>query len=152
MHLVFVSDDIAGQKSLLLSPRRWQRHLQPRLERWCDLIHAHGLRGFYHTDGAARALIKPILDRSIDNQSILPRGTVDQVRAEVKNCLRTLAPDTKAIFAPHVTTSSLQGRLRISPPWSKLSCNPGITYHEAPHHRYISAFPFMVIPDCVCSE
>ena len=122
LDLVFVSDDIAGQKSLLISPRLWQRHLQPRLKRWCDLIHAHGLRVFYHTDGAARPLIKPILDcgvdvlnpiqhacpgmdmaelkmeygsrvifhGGVDNQSILPRGTVEQVRAEVNHCLRTL--------------------------------------------------------------
>ena len=122
LDLVFISDDIAGQKSLLMSPRLWQRHLQPRLKRWCDLIHAHDLRVFYHTDGAARPLIKPILDcgvdvlnpiqhacpgmdlaelktefgsrvifhGGVDNQSILPRGTVAQVRAEVNNCLRTL--------------------------------------------------------------
>lgn len=120
--LVFVSDDIAGQKSLLLSPAMWQRHLQPRLRRWCDLVHAHGLRVFYHTDGAARPLLKPILDcgvdvlnpiqhacpgmdrtelkrefghrvifhGGVDNQSALPRGTPDQVRAEVRECLRTL--------------------------------------------------------------
>lgn len=120
--LVFVSDDIAGQKSLLLSPAMWHRHLQPRLRRWCDLIQAHGLRVFYHTDGAARPLLKPILDcgvdvlnpiqhacpgmdraelkrefghrvifhGGVDNQSVLPRGTPDQVRAEVRECLRTL--------------------------------------------------------------
>ena len=77
---------------------------------------------FYHTDGAARPLLKPILDcgvdvlnpiqhacpgmdmaelkkefgsrvifhGGVDNQSILPRGTADQVRAEVNHCLRTL--------------------------------------------------------------
>ena len=122
LDLVFISDDIAGQKSLLMSPRLWQTHLQPRLKRWCDLIHAHGLRVFYHTDGAARALIKPILDcgvdvlnpiqhacpgmalaelkkefgncvifhGGVDNQTILPRGTAEQVRAEVLDCLRTL--------------------------------------------------------------
>jgi uroporphyrinogen decarboxylase len=122
LDLVFISDDIAGQKSLLMSPRMWQKYLQPRLKRWCELIHAHGLRVFYHTDGAARPLIAPILDcgvdvlnpiqhacagmdmaglkrefgsrvifhGGVDNQSILPRGTVDQVRAEVKDCLRTL--------------------------------------------------------------
>lgn len=122
LDLVFISDDIAGQTSLLMSPRLWQAHLQPRLQRWCELIHAHGLRVFYHTDGAARPLLRPILDcgvdvlnpiqhacpgmdlaalkqefgsrvifhGGVDNQSVLPRGTVDQVRAEVKDCLRTL--------------------------------------------------------------
>ncbi len=122
LDLVFISDDIAGQKSLLMSPRLWQTHLQPRLKRWCDLIHTHGLRVFYHTDGAARPLLKPILDcgvdvlnpiqhacpgmslvelkkefgtrvvfhGGVDNQSILPRGTVEGVRAEVQDCLRIL--------------------------------------------------------------
>ena len=122
LDLVFISDDVAGQKSLLMSPRMWQTHLQPRLKRWCDLIHAHGLKVFYHTDGAARPLLKPILDcgvdvlnpiqhacpgmdlaelkrefgsrvifhGGVDNQFILSRGTADQVRAEVRNCLRKL--------------------------------------------------------------
>ena len=122
LDLVFVSDDIAGQKSLLISPMHWWKHLQPRLKRWCDLIHAHNLRVFYHTDGAARQLLRPILDcgvdvlnpiqhacsgmdmaelkkefgsrvifhGGVDNQTILPRGTVDQVRAEVKECLQIL--------------------------------------------------------------
>jgi len=122
LDLVFISDDIAGQQSLLMSPHMWQAHLQPRLRRWCDLIHAHGLRVFYHTDGAARALIRPILDcgvdvlnpiqhacagmdmaelkqefgsrvifhGGVDNQSVLPRGTAADVRAETRRCLETL--------------------------------------------------------------
>lgn len=66
LDLVFVSDDIAGQTSLLMSPAHWKRHLQPRLKRWCDLIHAHDLKVFYHTDGAARRLLGPILDCGVD--------------------------------------------------------------------------------------
>ena len=122
LDLVFVSDDLGGQQSLLMSPRMWQRHLEPRLKRWCDLVHGHGLRVFYHTDGAVRPLLKKILDcgvdvlnpiqhacpgmdmaelkqefggrvifhGGVDNQAVLPRGTVDQVRAEVRDCLRIL--------------------------------------------------------------
>lgn len=122
LDLVFISDDIAGQQSLLLSPAMWERHLKPRLTRWCELVHSHGLKVFYHTDGAARPLLGPIIDcgvdvlnpiqhacpgmdmaelkqefgrrvifhGGVDNQSVLPRGTVAQVRAEVKDCLRTL--------------------------------------------------------------
>jgi uroporphyrinogen decarboxylase len=66
LDLVFISDDIAGQTSLLMAPARWKRYLQPRLKRWCDLIHAHGLRAFYHTDGAARPLLGAILDSGVD--------------------------------------------------------------------------------------
>lgn len=120
--LVFISDDIAGQKSLLMSPRHWQAYLQPRMRRWCDLIHAHGLKVLYHTDGAARPLLEAILDcgvdvlnpiqhacpgmdmgelkkefgsrvifhGGVDNQSVLPRGTADDVRRETRECLATL--------------------------------------------------------------
>ena len=105
-----------------MSPAHWRRHLQPRLQRWCDLIHAHGLRVFYHTDGAARRLLGPILDcgvdvlnpiqhacpgmeleglkrdfgsrvifhGGVDNQFALPRGTVEDVRREVRYCMDTL--------------------------------------------------------------
>jgi uroporphyrinogen decarboxylase len=66
LDMVFISDDIAGQRSLLMSPAMWKRYLQPRLRRWCELIHQHGLRVFYHTDGAARRLLGPILDCGVD--------------------------------------------------------------------------------------
>lgn len=66
LDLVFISDDIAGQRSLLMSPAMWKRFLEPRLKRWCDLIHSRGLRAFYHTDGAARRLLGPILDCGVD--------------------------------------------------------------------------------------
>ncbi|MBA4136046.1 MAG: hypothetical protein C0518_01865 [Opitutus sp.] len=120
--LVFISDDIAGQQTLLISPRQWERHLQPRLRRWCDLVHAHGLKVFYHTDGAARPLLRAIIDcgvdvlnpiqhacpgmdmaelkaefgervifhGGVDNQTVLPRGNAEMVRAEVLDCIRTL--------------------------------------------------------------
>jgi uroporphyrinogen decarboxylase len=122
LDLVFISDDIAGQNGLLISPAAWRRHLEPRLRRWCALIHRHQLKVFYHTDGAARPLLGPILDcgvdvlnpiqhacpgmdlaelkkefgdrvifhGGVDNQSVLPRGTPDDVRRETRHCLQTL--------------------------------------------------------------
>jgi uroporphyrinogen decarboxylase len=64
--LVFVSDDIGGQSNLLIAPESWELFLRPRMERWCDLIHSYGLKVFYHTDGAAEALIGPLIDCGID--------------------------------------------------------------------------------------
>jgi uroporphyrinogen decarboxylase len=122
VNLVFISDDMAGQKTLLMAPSHWKRYFEARLKRWCDLIHAHGLKVFYHTDGAARRLLGPILDcgvdvlnpiqhacpgmemaelkrdfgdrvifhGGVDNQFALPRGTAEDVRSEVRDCLRTL--------------------------------------------------------------
>ena len=122
LDLVFISDDVGGQTGLLISPASWKRHLQSRMQRGGDLIHAHGLRVFYPTEGAARPLLKPILDcgvdvlnpiqhacpgmdmaelkkefghrvifhGGVDNQTVLPRGTVADVRVETRRCLETL--------------------------------------------------------------
>lgn len=120
--LVFISDDVGGQNGLLISPAAWRRHLEPRLKRWCDLVHAAGIRVFFHSDGGFEPLIGPMIDCGIDvlnpiqhicpgmdmaelkrkygarvifhggvdNQSVLPFGTPEQVRAEVRSCLATL--------------------------------------------------------------
>ena len=84
LDLVFISDDIAGQQSLLLSPALWHRHLGPRLQRWCGLIHDHGLKVFYHTDGAARALLKPILDCGVDVLNPIQHACPGMDMAELK--------------------------------------------------------------------
>ena len=84
LNLVFISDDIAGQKSLLMSPGMWKHHLQPRLERWCDLIHSCGLKVFYHTDGAARPLLKPILDCGVDVLNPIQHACPGMDLAELK--------------------------------------------------------------------
>lgn len=64
--LVFISDDMGSQNNLLMSVATWEEHVGPRLARWCDLIHGHGSRVFYHTDGAVRPLLGRLIDAGID--------------------------------------------------------------------------------------
>ncbi len=64
--IVFISDDMGTQESLLLSPAAWDRHFRERLKRWCDLIHRHGKKVLYHTDGAVRPLLPQIIGCGID--------------------------------------------------------------------------------------
>lgn len=121
--LIFVSDDMGSQNNLLMSLETWEEHVGPRLKRWCDLIHRHGSRVFYHTDGAVRPLITRLIDAGIDvlnplqhrcpgmdlkalaadfgdrvafhggvdTQGVLPFGSPDEVRAETRHCLDSLA-------------------------------------------------------------
>lgn len=84
LDLVFISDDIAGQQSLIMSREMWARHLEPRMKRWCDLIHAHGLKVFYHTDGAARLLLRPILDCGVDVLNPIQHACPGMDLAELK--------------------------------------------------------------------
>jgi uroporphyrinogen decarboxylase len=66
LDIVFISDDMGTQESLLLSPAAWDRHFRERLTRWCDLIHRHGKKVLYHTDGAVRPLLPQIIGCGID--------------------------------------------------------------------------------------
>ena len=130
LDLVFVSDDMGTQTGLLMSPKIWAQHFRARMRRWCDLIHSYGLKVFYHTDGAAEPLIRPLIECGIDvlnpiqhvcpgmdparlareygkdvvfhggvdNQRVLPFGTPEEVRAEVRMLGDTLGRGTKGFI------------------------------------------------------
>ena len=66
LDVVFISDDMASQGNLLLSLPAWDRHFKPRLTRWCELIHAHGKKVLYHSDGAVLPLIPRLIEAGID--------------------------------------------------------------------------------------
>jgi uroporphyrinogen decarboxylase len=120
--IVFISDDMGTQESQLISVDAWVHHFKPRMRRWTDIIHRHGKKVLFHTDGAARQFIPHLIESGIDilnpiqhicpgmereglkkdfgdqvifhggveNQHILPFGTVEEVRKETETCLRTL--------------------------------------------------------------
>ncbi|GMV65393.1 MAG: hypothetical protein AMXMBFR75_11940 [Candidatus Hinthialibacteria bacterium] len=64
--LVFISDDMGNQNGLMLSLKTWKEFFAPRLKRWCELIHSHGKRVFYHTDGSVDQLIPHLIEAGID--------------------------------------------------------------------------------------
>jgi len=66
LDIVFISDDLGTQESLLISTGAWEEYLQPRLKRWCDIIHEHGKKVLFHTDGAARPFIPGLIASGID--------------------------------------------------------------------------------------
>ena len=64
--LVFISDDLGSQESQLISIAAYERHLQPRLKRWVELVHRHGKKVLFHTDGAARAFVPHFIACGVD--------------------------------------------------------------------------------------
>jgi uroporphyrinogen decarboxylase len=64
--MVFISDDIGTQQSLLMSPDAFNEFIFPRLKAWCDMVHSYGAKVFFHTDGAAEPLIPRLIDAGID--------------------------------------------------------------------------------------
>lgn len=64
--IVFISDDMGSQESQLISTAAYLRHFKPRLRRWVELIHRHGRKALFHTDGAARAFVPHLIECGVD--------------------------------------------------------------------------------------
>lgn len=64
--LVFTADDIGGQQGLLMSLPLWEEHLKPHHVRLNRVIHEHGARVIYHSDGAVAEAVPGLLDMGID--------------------------------------------------------------------------------------
>jgi len=64
--MVFLSDDMGSQESLLFSTAMWDRFLKDRMKRWCDLIHSYNMKVFFHSDGACEPLIERLIDCGVD--------------------------------------------------------------------------------------
>ena len=120
--IIFISDDMGMQNTMLISLESWQTFFKRRLKNWCDLIHSYGKKVLYHTDGAVLPLIPELVECGIDilnpiqhvcpgmdtaglkekfgkdlifhggieNQRVLPMGTVAEVVEETNACLDTL--------------------------------------------------------------
>jgi uroporphyrinogen decarboxylase len=64
--MLFISDDVGSQNSLIMSPDAFNEFIFPRLKKWCDMAHKYGAKVFFHTDGASEPLIQRLIDAGVD--------------------------------------------------------------------------------------
>ena len=64
--LAFTADDIGGQQGLLMSLDMWQEQLQPHHAKLNEVIHRHGAKVIYHSDGSVMEAVPGLLDMGID--------------------------------------------------------------------------------------
>ena len=125
-----LSDDYGSERNLMISPDHWRTFLKPRLRRLYQRIRAGGKQVYMHSCGHVRPIVpdlveiggnmlQPIQPEAMDifelkqtfgrdlclvggisTQRTLPFGTPDEVRAEVRACLRRMAPGGGYIMAP----------------------------------------------------
>jgi uroporphyrinogen decarboxylase len=62
-----IADDVAGQYSLLISPRSYRRLLKPLHKQLCDYIHSHSnAKVFMHSCGAIRDILPDLIEIGVD--------------------------------------------------------------------------------------
>ena len=64
--LVFTADDIGDQRGLLLPLDLWARLIAPYHRRINAVIHGHGVKVIYHSDGAVMEAVGGLVDVGID--------------------------------------------------------------------------------------
>ena len=119
----YFGDDYGAQRSLLFSPKIWQRMIKPRLGRMFALFREAGLPVILHSDGDIWPILPDLVDigltclnpvqpevlaharlyresgrhlsfyGGISTQDVLPKATPAEVRATTLACVRDLAPD-----------------------------------------------------------
>ena len=64
--LAFTADDIAGQEGLLISPAMWEEHIKPYHARLNRVIHKHGVKVVYHSDGNVMDAVPGLIEMGVD--------------------------------------------------------------------------------------
>ena len=63
---LWAGDDVASQRSLLMSPARWRTMIKPHLARVFAVGKAHGLWVAFHCCGALRPIIADLVEMGLD--------------------------------------------------------------------------------------
>ncbi|RME75650.1 MAG: hypothetical protein D6784_07530 [Chloroflexi bacterium] len=127
----YFGDDYGAQKNMLFSPRLWRKMIKPRLARLFAPFREAGLPVLMHSDGDIAVIMPDLVEigltcfnpvqpevtdhawlkqtfgtklayyGGVSTQTVMPFGTPEEVRAAVKSCIDTLAPDgTGLVIAP----------------------------------------------------
>ena len=63
---LWTGDDVASQRSLMMSPDTWRALIKPHLQRAFEVGKAHGLPVAYHCCGALRPIIADLVEMGLD--------------------------------------------------------------------------------------
>ena len=70
---MYVWGDIAYVNGMMFNPKYWSEVYKPQLRKITDVIHGHGLKAIYHSDGDLHTILDDLIDGGIDG---LSKGTV----------------------------------------------------------------------------
>ena len=130
---IAVSDDYGDQKSMLMSPRHWRRFLKPLLAEIYAFAKSRSRTVLHHSCGNIHPIVADMVELGLDvlhpvqpeamdivrlkreyghyltlwgglrTQDLLPRGTPEEVRTEVRRLKREMGVGGGYILAPGIT-------------------------------------------------
>ena len=130
---IALSDDYGTQKSLLMSPADWRRFVKPHLVKIFEFAKSRGRTVFLHSDGNIYSIIGDLIDIGCDilhpvqpevmdvfklkrefgqdisffggirTQDLLPRGTPEEIKNEVRKLKQVMGRGGGYIFSNGIT-------------------------------------------------
>jgi uroporphyrinogen decarboxylase len=80
----WTGDDIAGQKSMMMSPKLWRAQIKPHLKRVIDVGKSRNLPIAFHCCGAARPVIADLIEIGVDILNPIQSNCPGMDSAELK--------------------------------------------------------------------
>jgi uroporphyrinogen decarboxylase len=66
LHILYLGDDFATQRGLMISPKLWRKYLKPRYARLFDLGKRAGKFVWFHACGDVTAVLPDLIDIGVD--------------------------------------------------------------------------------------
>jgi uroporphyrinogen-III decarboxylase len=63
---MWIWGDIAYVNGMMFSPQYWNEVYKPQLKKITDVIHGHGIKAIYHSDGDLHTIIDSLVEGGID--------------------------------------------------------------------------------------
>lgn len=84
--MIWLGDDVGGQKSMLMSPAMWRTYLKPRMAKLIASLRAinPGIKIAYHTDGVVYPIVPELIEIGIDVLNPVQPLAMDPVRLKAE--------------------------------------------------------------------
>jgi uroporphyrinogen decarboxylase len=80
--MIWLGDDVGGQRAMLMSPKMWRRYLKPRMAEMIDSLRAINpkIKIAYHTDGVIYPIIPELIEIGIDILNPIQPAAMDPLK------------------------------------------------------------------------
>jgi uroporphyrinogen decarboxylase len=84
MPILYLGDDFATQRALMISPWHWRRFLKPRLARLFEIGKVRGKFVWFHSCGDISAILEDLIEIGMDVWETVQLHTLPMSAAELK--------------------------------------------------------------------
>jgi len=80
--MIWLGDDVGGQRNMLMSPKTWRRYFKPRMAELIDTLRAinPGIKIAYHTDGVIYPIIPELIEIGVDILNPIQPAAMDPLK------------------------------------------------------------------------